>query len=59
MTDAIKAITRPMLTFVLIVSWILFVAAGYEFPMPLQGAALGTLAWWGIDRSLLHRFERK
>lgn len=54
-----KALTRPFITCLLAIGWICMITESIDYPVAYEAATLGSLAWWGVDRSLLHRKERK
>ncbi len=58
-TEYVKGLTRPLLCGMLVVGWICFIAEGINYPASYEAVTLASLAWWGIDRSLLHKKERK
>jgi len=54
-----KAFTRPAIALLLVVGWIIMICEGIEVPALYEAATVGANAWWGFDRSLKHKEERK
>ena len=54
-----KAFTRPAIALLLVVGWIIMICEGIEVPALYEAATVGANAWWGVDRSLKHKVERK
>ena len=58
--EFVKALTRPIIAVMVVFGLIFFIVEGVEYPETFyHSLVIGTLAWFGIERTLFHRAERK
>ena len=58
-TETIKTLFRPLLTLLLVVSWIIFIAKGIVYPPMFQWLAAGSAGEWVLERGWKRLLEMK
>ena len=51
-TETIKTLFRPLLTLILLITWIVFIGTGVVYPAMFQYLTAGAVAEWISERAL-------
>jgi len=54
-TKLVKTLTRPILTGIGFIAWIVLFAKHYSMPIPFTTMVYGMMAWWFGDRTYFKR----
>ena len=57
--EIIKTLFRPLLTLILVVTWIIFIAKGIAYPAMFQWLAAGSAGEWVLERGFKRLLEMK
>lgn len=49
--ELVRAMTRPVLTVLVVLFWLAFIGGGVAYPPVLETLAIAMVGWWFVDRS--------